>query len=164
MGFSVSGSFAVIAIGTFIAVGMFYGAASNGAEKVTDSQADAFDERLEQQNTAINITRAEWDTTLTTNTLIIDIKNTGSTTLKVNDTDYVVDNEFITHHEIEDGTASSESVDGDSTTDIWLPGETLHVEISTLIIDNIDNPDVESPDRVRIVTGPGIVDSKEVTT
>ena len=156
MGFSVSGSFAIIAVGTFIAVGVFYGAASNGAELVTESQSDAFDNRLEQQNTAINITRAEYDTSLVTDTLIIEVKNTGSTALEVNDTDYIVDNELITHEDVRD--QGSESVDGDSDTQLWLPGETLRIEITSTIFEDITNPD-----RVRIVTGPGVADSKGVT-
>lgn len=162
MGFSVSGSFAIIAVGTFIAIGMFYGAASNGAERVTDSQQAAFNDRLEQQNTAINITTAEWDTTGPADTLVIDVKNSGSTALTVNNTDYVVDNELITHVNISNDKHSSESVDGNSDTDLWLPGETLHVEITRNIIDSLRNP-ADSPDRVKIVAGPGIAASQGVT-
>lgn len=166
MGFSVSGSFAVIAIGTFIAVGMFYGAASNGAEKVTESQGEEFDDRLEQQNTALNITKATYDTSVSTDPfhLTIEIKNKGSTALTVNDTDYIVDNEFVSHNDIRTNDFSSEEVDGDSSTDLWLPGETLTVVISVNIIDNLDPTDAtDTPERVKVVTGPGLADSRGVT-
>ena len=151
MGFSVSGSFAIIAVGTFIAVGMFYGAASNGTEIVTESQQAAFDDRLEQQNTDINITGAEYNTSLATNTLVLDIKNTGATALSVSQTDYIVDNAFISH-----ASVSAESVDGDTATDLWLPGETLHVEITEGTLGT-------APDRVHIVTGPGVADARGVS-
>ncbi|MDX1746081.1 MAG: flagellin, partial [Halobacteriales archaeon] len=95
MGFSVSGSFAIIVIGTFIAFGMFYGSAANAVEQVTDAQQAAHHDRLEQYNTAINVTRAEWQTggdCGTGNTcLLIDIQNEGTTTLSTDATDVFVD-------------------------------------------------------------------------
>ena len=151
MGFSVSGSYAIIAVGTFIAIGIFYGAASNGAERVTESQQAAFDDRLEQQNTDINITNAVYNTSLPTNTLILDIENTGATALSVNQTDYLVDNTFVPHSSVD-----QESVDNDTTTELWLPGETLHVEITDSTLN-------DTPERVRIVTGPGIADTRGVS-
>ena len=160
MGFSVSGSFAIIAVGTFIAVGIFYGAASNGAELVTESQSDAFDDRLEQQNTAINITNATWVSAgilFPTETLVFEINNTGSTALHINETDYVVENDFVTHSEVRQN--GDESVLGEGAdTDLWLPGETLHVEIQ-------DSPvlSTDCPQRVKVISGPGIADSAEVT-
>lgn len=138
MGFSVSGSFALMAIATFIALGMAFTAGSNAIERVSSAQDETWEDHLEQQNTDIEIANATYNGS-GTNTLAVEINNTGSSTLSVNDTDVIVDNELRT-------TFDARTVDGDTTTDLWFPGETLRIEIS----------EPSAPDRVKIVTGPGV--------
>lgn len=140
MGFSVSGSFAVIVVGALIGFGMFATATTNGFELVNDAQRQAHDARLDQQNTAIEIANATYNATTTT--VEIEVTNTGSTELSVNATDVLLDNEFQT-------TFETRSVDGDASTDLWLPGETLTVEIDR----------GTAPNRVKIVTGPGVAET-----
>jgi flagellar protein FlaF len=144
MGFSVSGGFAVLVVGTFIAFGIFYGATANAGERVTDAQQAAFEDRLDQQNTAIDVTTATWydgNTTLT-----VEVENTGETALSVDDTDLLADNDYLSR------PFAAETVDGDGATDLWLPGEELRVEADL----------AGQPDRLTVVTERGIADGREV--
>lgn len=140
MGFSVSGSFAIIVVGALIGFGMFATATTNGFELVNDAQKQAHDAQFDQQNTAIAIENATYNATSTT--VEIEATNTGSTTLSVNATDVLLDNEYQTAFE-------TRSVDGDASTDLWLPGETLTIEIDR----------GSAPDRVKLVTGTGIAET-----
>ncbi|MFB6122833.1 MAG: hypothetical protein ABEJ78_05180 [Haloferacaceae archaeon] len=142
MGFSVSGSAAIIFVGMFIAFGTMYTATSNGFERVTDARDDVAEEALERQNTNISLATASYNST--SGILTIEVDNTGSTSLSVNGTDVLVDNEYQTSFAVRE-------VDGDSTTDLWLPGETLHIELS-----------VSNPSRVKVVSGPGVAVSEVV--
>jgi flagellar protein FlaF len=135
MGFSVSGSAAIIFAGLFIAFGMWHGAASDAFERVSDAQQDETDATLGQQNTAIEITDAS-------GTLTVKVENTGSTTLALDETDVVVDNEYQT------GWRSGADVEGDSTTDLWHPGQTLTLDVG-----------VSSPSRVKVTTEYGVADT-----
>lgn len=140
----------------FIALGMFYPAVTNGVERVDTANQDVHDTALTRQNTAINITRAEWIVTGASQQLTIEVENTGASELTVNATDILVDDTYITHDEIATNGGSTEAVEGDSSTNLWLPGETYTIEIDNDLIDG------GPPDRVKIVTGPGVADSREV--
>lgn len=140
MGFSVSGSAAIIFLGFLAAFGMIYTSASNGVEKVDSASQDVNENLLEQQNTDIEVT----NTTFSNNdTLHIYVNNTGTTTLSVEDTDILVDNTYLTGFDYQ-------NVDGKSATDVWLPGERLHVKYTYST--NQSSP----PGRVKVVTGTGI--------
>ena len=143
MGFSVSGSAAIIFLGFLAAFGMVYTAASNGYEQVTDANQRSQEALLDQQNTDIEITNL---TFVNDDTLHIHVNNTGSTSLVVNDTDILVDNEYLTEFDYK-------RVDGDPGRDLWLPGEELHLKYTYPT--NQSNP----PEHVRIVSGPGVADS-----
>ena len=142
MGFSVSGATVILFLGIFISFGMAYTAASNGAELVGDSYEDKTDDALTRQNTAIDIADAN-----VTNTdslyLNMTVKNTGSTTLSVNDTDILIDGAYTAH---DDPSMEALDVDGNTETDLWLPGETLHFNVSV----------ASEPVRAKVVTGPGV--------
>ena len=158
MGFSVSGSFAVLVVSAFIAFGAFHGALSDGFDRVSDAQRIAYDDRLDGQNTAIDVTRAEYETRADPleNLLTVEVENTGATTLSVNATDVVVDNRYFAHDEFD-----VERVEGDAMTGLWQPGETYHVEINeTVLSSELELP--LDPQRVKIVVGPGVPDSREV--
>lgn len=162
MGFSVSGSFAIIVVASFIALGLFYPAVTNGIEKVDTANRDSHEHSLRQQNTAINITRAESLLDAPSSVLVIEVKNQGTTELTVHDTDIIVDDEYITHASIEENAGSSEDVEGDAETDLWLPGETYSIELSQTLIDQFLDGGNVTPQRVKIVSDPGVSDSREV--
>lgn len=135
MGFSVSGSTALIFVAMFIAFGIFSSAASNGFERVSDAYHDDADRVLDQQNTDVVIASLSCSPTFALN-----VTNTGSTALSVSDTDVLLDNEFYDHTDFE-----THEVAGNATTDLWLPGENLTLANASL-----------APSRVKVVTGPGV--------
>lgn len=162
MGFSVSGSFAVVAIASFMALGMFYSSAAIGFELVQEAQQDAHQDQLGRQNTAIELTEANWttggDCGLLNTCLVVEAENTGSTALAVTATDLLVDG-----HYIEEADYSESTVDGNESTDLWLPGETYHVQVNSTVINDFLDDGQAQPDRVKLVTEHGVADSGEVT-
>ncbi|USZ68126.1 fla cluster protein FlaF [Halorussus salilacus] len=151
MGFSVSGATVVLFLGIVISFGMAYTAGSNGLERVTDAYQDTSDDELVRQNTQVGIADAavaNQDGQLYLNATAT---NDGSSTLSVSDTDILIDGNYISHTG-ENMTALD--VDGNDETDLWMPGETLRFNVS-----------VESePDRVKVVTGPGVSAAGDVTS
>ena len=141
MGFSVSGATVILFLGIFISFGMAYTAASNGAELVGDSYDQKTDDALTRQNTAISIANANVANTGSGLYLNVTVNNTGSTTLSVNDTDILIDGAYTAHDDME-----ALDVDGNAETDLWLPGETLHFNVSV----------ASEPVRAKVVTGPGV--------
>lgn len=140
MGFSVSGSTALLFVALLIGFGMFQSAATNGVERVNDARAASGERLLEQRNTAINVTSVSYNAT--TDELSVRVNNTGSTTLSVSAVDLLVDNEYVT---------PTTTVEGSSSTDVWLPGETL-----------VANATVEPATRIKVVTGPGVAEGEVV--
>jgi len=145
MGFSVSGSAALIFAAMFIAFGMFHSATTNGFEQVSEAQEDRTDRTLVQQNTEIEILSATWNGNGNDN-LVVEVANNGSTELTVSDVDLLTDNDYQ--------TGSLTSVDGDDSTDLWLSHEVLNVTVRS----------GSQPGQVKVVTGPGVADTAEVTT
>jgi flagellar protein FlaF len=137
LGFSVSGSAAIIFVGIFLAFSTAYTASANGFERVDDARSAVDDEALERQNTAIAISNATYDAG--TETLTVDVVNEGSTELSVEAVDLLVDNEYQYN-------VSVREVEGDAETELWLPGERLHLELSLS----------SQPNRVKVVSGPGV--------
>lgn len=144
MGFSVSGSFAIILVASIVAFGMFHTATTNGFEEVSDAQTDRTDRTLAQQNTAVELATAEWNRT--TETLTVTARNAGTTELAVADVDLLADNAYLSGY--------ATSVDGDASTGLWLPQENL-----TMADDSLDG----DPGRVKVVTGPGVAVVAETT-
>jgi len=142
MGFSVSGSAALIFAGLLIAFGMWHGAASNSFERVSEAQSDRSDGLLDQTNTAVVVDSAS----TADGDLTVEATNTGSTALSLNGTDLLVDNEYQT-----DWRANA-TVDGDAGTDLWLPGERLTAEVAA----------GSGPGRVKLVTEAGVTDAEVV--
>jgi flagellar protein FlaF len=137
MGFSVSGSAAIVFAGMFIAFGMFHTATTNGFERVSEAQEDRTDRTLAQQNTAINVTGATWQGTA--DELTVTVENTGAESLSVSEVDLLADNSYVAGY--------NTSVDGNTETDLWLPQEELTITVTSLN---------EDPGRVKIVTGTGV--------
>ncbi|MFB6268382.1 MAG: fla cluster protein FlaF [Halobacterium sp.] len=145
MGFSVSGSAAILFIAAFVSVGILYSAAYNGYERVQDADDEHGERVLEQRNTAVNITNVTYNQSGNEN-LTVNVTNEGSTSLAVNETDLLVDGVFKPKSEYVDW-----SVDGRSDTDLWVPGETLSITVNAT-----------DPQRVKIVTSPGVTATEVV--
>lgn len=136
MGFSVSGATVVLFLGMVVSLGIAYSGAFNAFEQVDDAYHDDADRLLEQKNTAIEVANVSWNGT---DRLTVEVENTGSTSLSVNDTDLLVDNVY-------QETVENRTVDGDAGTDLWLPGETLTFTVAA------DG----QPGRVKVVTETGV--------
>ena len=144
MGFSVSGSAAVIFVAAFIGFGMFYSAAANGFERVNDAREDQRDRLLDQQNTDISVVSATWNNS--DDNLVVTVDNTGSETLSVEATDLLVDNDYQTGYDT--------TVDTDPSTDIWASQERLEITVTSFS---------SSPLRVKVVTENGIAETMVVS-
>lgn len=141
MGFSVSAASVVVFIGVLISVSLLYTTAANNAELMTEARTDAQEQALEQRNTDLNVTSVSYDGSV----LVVNATNTGSTTLSVDDTDVVVDNQF------EPGTVTKVA-GGDPGSSLWVPGERLQIEVSI----------GTTPARVTVVTDPGVSETEVV--
>jgi flagellar protein FlaF len=144
MGFSVSGSAAILFIAAFVCVGILYSAAYNGYERVQDAEESRGDRVLEQRNTAVTVADTTYNNT--TEQLTVNVTNEGSTTLSVNDTDLLVDGVLESREDYVDW-----SVGGGTDTTLWLPGETYSVTVNAT-----------EPSRVKVVSPPGITATAEV--
>jgi len=145
MGFSVSGSAAILFIAAFVSVGILYSAAYNGYERVQDADSSYDDRVLEQRNTDVTVVDATYNAS-GNEYVTVNVTNAGATTLSVAATDVLVDGAFEPRDEYVDW-----SVGGQNDTSLWLPGETYNVTL-----------DVGQPDRVKVVTGPGVTETATV--
>lgn len=132
MGFSTSGAMAIIFVGVLIAVGTAYPAMSSANERVQSAVDDRDDRSVSQRNSAIAFHNVTYNAS--NDTLVVWVNNTGSRTLSVTDTDVLVDGAY------RQGYATA--VAGETDRSVWVPGETLRIEISTST----------DPDRVKVVT------------
>lgn len=144
MGFSVSGAAAIIFASMFIAFGVWYTAADNSFNQITDAQDARTGGALEQANTDVEVASA----TVEAETLTVAVDNTGAVELSLAATDLLVDGEFVADWE------ADATVEDSTETDLWLPGETLTIELTV---------DVE-PERIKVVTGSGVATTAEVET
>lgn len=143
MGFGVSGSAAIIFLGILICTGTLYTTAAGTAESLNDAH-DADDERLlERRNTAVNVTSVTYSNNSGDYSVNVTVDNTGTTTLSVNDSSILVNNEYVSRDSYDTAT-----VEGINSTDVWAPTETLRVKFLV---------DVE-PARVKLVTEHGVED------
>jgi len=147
MGFSVSGSWVLIFVGTFAAFGSLYSTTANTAEDYADARELQHQHLEEIQGTALSIRSVSLADGVSCG-VNVSVENTGETTLDINETDLLYDNEYQV------GWQSAAEVDGDDSTDIWRPGQTLSINDDDLL---------EAPDRIKLVAGPGVADTVEVT-
>jgi len=139
MGFSVSGSAAIVFAAMFIAFGTFYTATATSADRVTDATDDWRDRSLDLQNAAISVENVTVESSGGTYAVNATVLNTGGATLAVSRTDFLIDNTYQT-------TFVDRAVEGDDQTDLWVPGERLTANMT-----------VESaPSRLRVVTDQGV--------
>jgi flagellar protein FlaF len=139
MGFSVSGSAAILLIAAFVSIGILYSAAYNGFERVQDAENSHGERVLEQRNTVVEVTNTTYDSSA--DELTVNVTNRGSTELVVGETDLLVDGEFQ-----QPSNYVSSSVDGNNATSLWLPGETYSITVNA----------TERPGRVKVVTSTGV--------
>ncbi|MXR42882.1 hypothetical protein GRX01_16230 [Halobaculum sp. WSA2] len=144
MGFSVSASAGVVFLGVFLAAGIVYPAAANGFEQVSDARHDAADRALAQANTDVTVTNATYNTS--TETLVVNATNDGTTSLDVGDATLLVDNE------IPAPANTTVAVEGDVDTGVWLPGETARFEVDL----------ASAPNRTQVVVDHGVRDASDV--
>ena len=134
MGFSVSGSAAIVFAGVILSFGIVFGAVSDSYERVTDAEEDQTDRVLDTKNAAINVTGVE----RAGDRLTVLVNNTGSRSLSVNETDFILDNEY-----------RSDWRDGETGTSLWLPGERLNITVT----------ESDVPSRAKVVTEGGVADT-----
>jgi len=137
MGFSVSGSAAIVFVAMFIGFGMFYSATANSFERLSDAREDRADRNLDQANAEITLTSVVYNETA--DSVNVTAVNTGSTELAVSEVDLLTNNVYRTGYRT--------AVEGDGTTDLWLPEERLVINATGVTGD---------PGRVKLVTGPGV--------
>ena len=140
MGFSVSGSAAILFIAAFVSVGILYSAAFNGFEQVQDAERASDDRVLEAKNTAIEVANVTHNDS-GTGKLTVNVTNNGSTTLSVSETDLLTNGTYVA-----DDAYLGRSVDGNNQTDLWMPGETYSMTVSQST----------EPDRIKVVTSNGV--------
>jgi flagellar protein FlaF len=143
LGFSVSGSAAIVFVGIFLAFSSAYTASANGFERVTDAKSAVDEDALDRQNTALSVTNATYNAG--NDTLTVEAVNEGTTALEIGAVDLLVDNAYRDNF-------TARTVGGDNSTDLWLPGERLHLEVNA----------TTRPNRVKIVSGPGVADAEVV--
>lgn len=137
MGFSISGAAAVIFVGLLVSAATLYPAVDRYTERRSEAINAKNDRVLAQQNTALEPVNATYNTT--TGDLKVTVENTGATTLGVPAVDLLADGEYVP-------LSGNTSVAGDGATELWASGETLRITVER------DG----APDRVKLVTGPGV--------
>lgn len=142
MGFSVSGSAAIIFATMFVTFGMWYTASFNSYERVAEAENDQTDAVLETRNTNISVASASHDGT----NLTVSVDNVGASQLVLSDTDLIIDGRYV------EDWQSSATVEGENTR-LWLPGERLTVTLTR-----------DAPDRIKIVTEHGVSDTTVTIT
>lgn len=139
MGFSTSGATAIIFMGVLIAAGIAYPVFQTAHEQRTTAIEDRDDRSLAMRNTAVEV--ASWSYNESGNgNFTMDVNNTGSTVLSVPETDLLVDGVYQESYETR--------VNGSTERELWQPGETLTVTVST-----------SRPNRVKIVTEHGVAET-----
>jgi len=142
MGFSVSGSAAIVFAGMFIAFGAFYTATSNSFEQVNDARDADSESYLDTKNANVTVVETTYDDDA--DLLTVSVNNTGSEALVVDHVDVLVDGTYQTSFVSQ--TVDGEFITPSSGTDLLAPGEQLTVEIDA----------ASQPDRVKVVSGPGV--------
>lgn len=145
MGFSTSAAAAVIFVGVLVSLSILYPAAAGSFEQVSDAMESREDRTLKQRNSDLLIDNGTYDGA--DDRVWINVTNTGTVSIDVNDTDLLVDGKLWT-----DRSTAVDGVDGRS---IWAPGETL-----TITANNVTS----APARVTVVNEFGVADANASIT
>ena len=152
MGFAVSGATVVVFIGLLISASVLYGTVWESYESIDDARQITSEQQLDRQNTDVDVTFVDAGTD-NLGDLTVDVENTGSTTLTVGETNVVVDNHIVT------SDLGTRAVDGDTSTDLWQPGETLRVTVTRAELDALLGSGVPV-ERVKVVSDAGVSDTE----
>lgn len=141
----------VLAVALIAGLGGLYVATANAVESVTEAGAARHDASVALVGTAVNVTTAQWE--ITDSNLTITVTNTGDRVLEASAVDAIVDGRFVGFEDFERTEV------GGRNTDVWRPGEQLVLEDGDTVLDYFS-----TPDRVKVVTGPGVADAAGVTS
>lgn len=144
MGFSVSGSAAIIFLAAFVSFGLLYTSAYNSYERIGAAEDDRAEQLMERRNTELEIIAVD---TSNPDFVNVTVDNTGTTPLHVNDTDILLNGTYQ--------TPTRTSVDGRTDAELWQSGETLAMNVSYTH---------DATVRVKIVSETGIAKFREVIT
>ena len=133
MGFSVSGSAAIIFIGLVVAAGIAIPAVIGSVGSIADAQGEQIDRGIDALNTEFEIESATYDDA--SDDLEVTLTNTGSTTLSRAKTSVLVDGEIYP---------------GVADEGLWVPGETITITVEDVTTE---------PERVKIVAENGIAET-----
>lgn len=135
MGFSASGALVVLFIGLLVSASYLFPALEAGVERTHDATDAAEVRLLRMQNTDFVVDDAQYDTSQTPDTLMIRATNTGTTALRVERVDVLVDGVYVDATVFDDSIATQPNattqiaavLDGGDHTEpvLWLPGETV---------------------------------------
>ncbi len=145
MGFSVSGSAAIVFVGVVVAAGIAIPSIVGSFGSMAGAQGAQTDRGVEALNTDIVIETTTYDDT--EEELEVQLQNAGSTTLSVDDTSVLVDGSIPPSGDV------TIEVEDDVGAELWLPAETLNVTV-----ENVGS----EPERVKIVTENGIAETTEI--
>ena len=132
MGFSVSASTALIFAALFLAFGTLYPAMANGYERVEEADAAKADHNLDQSQTDIRLESFSADINNGNNNLNqldIVVNNTGQTALTVSEIDILLNGDYIEWTNGDSNDNVRTEVEGDQTTDLWLPNEEIDIRL-----------------------------------
>lgn len=149
MGFSVSGSTAVLLVGLVIGVGIAYPAIMGSVETINDARQDQADRLMAQQNSGLELQNVTYDDS--EDELTVSVENTGTLTFEVAATDLLVDGDYRGDAD----TAVEADGDSDPDAELWQPGEVVTFTVEGL--------DLEPGDEiaVKVVAETGVADRTE---
>lgn len=151
MGFSTSAAAAIMLIAFLVAAGVLFPAVFAASSDTGDAFASQAELTRDQKNTEIGVQPYEAD-----NGLTVTVENEGTTTLSVEDTDLLVNGEFVRP----DGTVVITDESELQETDIWSPGTTLELTVTDA---TLEEHGVQSVERVKVVSETGIADATDET-
>ena len=144
MGFSVSGSAAIIFVGIIVAIGVAVPPVVGSFGSLAGAQGEQVDRGIDALNTEFEIESATYDDE--NNRLTLELVNTGSTTLSVAGTSVLLDGAIPAEDDV------TTEADSDASAELWLPGQRLMIEIEGV---------TAQPDRVKVVAENGIAETAQ---
>jgi len=151
MGFSTSGSAAVLLIGLLLAASVLVPTMMSLGSTTGDAFGSQSEQLREQTNTGIEIDPEETDAE---NGVTVVVANEGTLTLGVRETDVLVNGYYV---EPDETTVVDRSGDRSSDTNLWQPGTDLEIVIEQGTLDN--ELDGAEPERVQVSTQNAIADA-----
>lgn len=136
MGLSVSASFAILAVAFFIGAAPLIEAMFYTSNRLMEGANEVAEWRMAWARTKAAIDNATYNGTLT----LVNLTNTGSTTLTVDGVSVLINGTYVDHN-------ATNATIGGKATNIWSPNEKLRLELNvTTAVD----------ERVVVVTGNGV--------